>query len=215
MPSPGEWGGEKHPDDISGEPLSDQSAAQGEDIRVIVLAGIFRSRQIVAQGRPHPGDLVRHHRAADTRPIDHDAEGRVPGSYQVGYFRGVNRIVHGIRGGAPHIVHHDAQLGEDELQRFLESVAAMVGADGYPAAVGRRAPVFKALWNLGAGAGGGPCVHEGDAQVPRQIVGGRRDDGVVPEFRRGASTCGFPDSALADQAGFLHGRPAGERLGGV
>ncbi len=108
---------------LEGERIADQSRPQSEDISVIVLPAVPGRGDVVAERRPHPGDLVSDHRRSNARPIDDDsfragAAGDRPGN-GMGEVGVVDRI--GAIGTA--IVHLKTLFPQIETDSFLEGIS--------------------------------------------------------------------------------------------
>ena len=117
-------------DDLPGERLTDQPGPEGEDVGVVVLPAVAGGRDVVAQGRPHPGHLVGHHRRADPGPVDHDPLGALPRGHLLGHREGKVGIVDRLGGVGAAVDHPPALLAQAEGEPLLQPEPAVVGTDG-------------------------------------------------------------------------------------
>ncbi len=58
MAAPGKRGTEEHPHDLAGEALSDEGAAQGQYVRVVMLTRVLGCGEVVALPRPAPSIMT-------------------------------------------------------------------------------------------------------------------------------------------------------------
>ncbi len=130
MPASAEFGGEPGFEDLFGQGFADQPGAQGEQVGVIVLAGIGGGGEVIAHAGAHAGDLVGGHAGADPGPVDHDPAEGFTRRNQFGNRPGKIGVIH--RGGGIGAAVDDrvAQLGEIGFEGFLEGETAVISADG-------------------------------------------------------------------------------------
>ena len=110
----------------------DVSRPEGEEARVVVLAGVLRERLGVARGREDAGHLVRGHRGADPGPVDDDSEVRLPLGHAERGRPGEDRVVDRVLPVRPEVGDVVPPGPQVLLQPLLEVEAAVVGGEGDP-----------------------------------------------------------------------------------
>lgn len=88
-----EAGREEKTDDFDGQPRTDDAAAHGENVGIVVTPAVFRRKHVVAKSRPDSMDLVGGNADADARSAKEDAPVVFAGRYGFGYFFCNDRIV--------------------------------------------------------------------------------------------------------------------------
>ena len=112
--------------------LVDVPRPEGEEARVVVLAGVLRERLGVARGREDAGHLVRRHRGADPGPVDDDSEVRLPLGHAERGRPGEDRVVDRVLPVRPEVGDVVPPGPQVLLQPLLEVEAAVVGGEGDP-----------------------------------------------------------------------------------
>src|SRR5438094_6951521 len=88
-------GAEENVDDALGRREVDLSAAERENVGVIVLPAVARQRLVVGRRGEDAGDFVGGHGGADAGAVDHDAELHRAGGDRLGDGAGDFRVVDG------------------------------------------------------------------------------------------------------------------------
>lgn len=161
MAAGGVGGGEPGAKDLFGLRGGEEAAAEGKDIGRVVFAGVAGGGAVVAEGGANAGELVGGHGGADAGAVDHDPEGGLALGYGQGDLFGEIGIVGRLFGMDADVGDKIAEFKEDGFQRFLQTIAAVVGADGD--GTGRV--------DGGADLRGGK-FDDGDAAFTGQIPGG-------------------------------------------
>ena len=108
----GAGGGQEGLDDLRAARFaSTKRAPEGEDVGVVVLAGVLRGGGVDAGRGAHAGHLVGGHGGADAGPVHEDAEPGVPGLHGLGHREGHVGIVHGLGGERAVVVEAVARGG--------------------------------------------------------------------------------------------------------
>src|SRR5512141_866166 len=125
-----ERGLQKDAHDGEGRLLGDHPLAQGEDVRVVVLARRAGGRLAPAERAAHALHLVRDDRLAVSRAAEDDAA--VARAARDGLGRGPDEegVVDHVRRERPEVLHVVPHPEEEGLDPFLVREAGVVGAEG-------------------------------------------------------------------------------------
>ena len=88
-----EAGREEKTDDFDGQSRTDDTAAHGENVGIVVAPAVFCRKHVVAKSRPDSMNLVGCNTDADARSAKEDTSVVFTGGYGFGYFFCNNRIV--------------------------------------------------------------------------------------------------------------------------
>lgn len=116
--------------DFFGEAKTDDAAAQGEDVGIIVLTRHPRGIQIVAERRPDAGYFVGGNLLALTAPAEHDAAIGMAVDDTPGDIRADRRIVHRLFAVRAAVVDIVAEPTEHGNEVPFERKPCVVRADG-------------------------------------------------------------------------------------
>jgi len=107
----------------------DLSGAEGEDVRVVVLARVAGERFVVAGGGEDPGNLVRGHRRADSGAVDDHGEAAGAGGNELGGRLRDLRVVDRFLAVRAEVADGVTGVAKVFLELFLELEAAVIGAE--------------------------------------------------------------------------------------
>ena len=103
--------------------------AEGEDVRVVVLAHQLRGEEVGRHSRPRAGHAVGGDRDADSASADDDAALRPPGGDGPADGEAVVGVVDGDGGGGAEVEHLVAELGRAAGEELFQLEARVVGAE--------------------------------------------------------------------------------------
>ncbi len=121
---------EKDPDDLLGELGSDDTRADRQHVRVVVLAGHARRIEVVAERGPHTVDLVGRDLLALAAAPEHDPHVGLAAHDRPGHRRAERRIVDRLGAVGAEIVDRVAPIGQHSHEVLLERIARVVTTDG-------------------------------------------------------------------------------------
>ena len=198
-------GAEENVDDALGRREVDLSAAERENVGVIVLPAVARQRLVVGRRGEDAGDLVGGHGRADAGAVDEDADPRVARLNGLGDRQRDVGIIHRLRGVRAEVVEPVTEPREVGLDLLLQLEPAVIAADRHgQARLGRRRmddPHPAARRNLARPRGHDGARRGGDLPAGRYLADVLGGDDVLHvrsrSIRRNPAHASFQAKSVA------------------
>ena len=158
--------GEPLLDDLQREVRPDKTGAERENVGVIVFPAIAGRRDVVAEGRTDPRDLVGDHGRPDAGSVDDDAPAAGAVGDEPGDLVRVVRVVDGVGGVGATVVDVVSRLPEAERDALLQREPAVVGTDRNGLVADRRCRSFP----FGKGRCPSGVVEDPGDDVPDEVA---------------------------------------------
>lgn len=153
-----ELAGQPDLDDLLSQLDPQHAPAKGQDVAVVMLPGHPRCVRFMAEGRADARHLVGDDTAPDPGAADDDAAFNLPLGYRLRDLARVVRVVHGLQGVRPHVLHLVSEGLQERFQLLLEEEPCVVAADGNSHVIPSQEP-------------GPPPEPPGGAQDPGRLRG--------------------------------------------